>query len=118
MIRILQKDNRLTKIIFAVVIGAACLTMVITLVPGIFDNADATSAADTYATVHTPGFWGRFESSSTVKNTEVTQLAQRLLQQQHYPDFLLSYMMQRAGTMLVSQQILLREGNRLGLQVR
>jgi peptidyl-prolyl cis-trans isomerase D len=47
MIRILQKDNRLTKIIFAVVIGAACITMIITLVPGIFDNANAVSAADT-----------------------------------------------------------------------
>jgi peptidyl-prolyl cis-trans isomerase D len=117
MIRILQKDNRLTKIIFAVVIGAACLTMVITLVPGIFDNADTVSAADTYATVRTPGFWGRFETPSTVKNADVEALAHRLLEQQHYPDFLLSYMAQRAGTMLVSQQVLLREADRLGLQV-
>jgi len=117
MIRILQKDNRLTKIIFAVVIGAACVTMIITLVPGIFDNANAVSAADTYATIRTPGFWGRFETPTPVKNADVDQLAHRLLQQQHYPDFLLSYMMQRAGTMLVSQQILLREADRLGLQV-
>ncbi len=117
MIRILQKDNRLTKIIFAVVIGAACLTMVITLVPGIFDNANTVSAADTYATVRTPGFWGHFETPSTVKNSDVDVLAHRLLQQQHYPDFLLSYMAQRAGTMLVSQQVLLREADRLGLQV-
>ncbi len=38
MIRILQQDNRLIKIIFAVIITVACVTMVITLVPGIFDN--------------------------------------------------------------------------------
>jgi len=117
MIRILQQDNRLTKIIFAVVIGAAVVTMVITLVPGIFDNSATTTAADTYATVRTPGFWGRFETPSPVKNAEVDQVAHRLLQQQKLPDFLLSYMTQRAGTILVQQQILLREADRLGLQV-
>jgi len=117
MIRILQQDNRLTKIIFAVIIGAAVVTMVITLVPGIFDNSAATTAADTYATVRTPGFWGRFETPSPVKNAEVDQVAHRLLQQQKLPDFLLSYMTQRAGTILVQQQILLREADRLGLQV-
>jgi len=117
MIRILQQDNRLTKIIFAVVIGAAVVTMVITLVPGIFDNSAAASATDTYATVRTPGFWGRLETPSPVKNTEVDQMAHRLLQQQRLPDFLLSYMTTRAGTILVQQQILLREADRLGLQV-
>ncbi len=117
MIRILQKDNRLTKILFAVIIGAAVVTMVITLVPGIFDNSGAAGAADTYATVRTPGFWGRFDTPAPIKNTEVDQVAHRLLQQQKLPDFLLSYMTQRAGTILVQQQILLREADRLGLQV-
>ena len=44
MIRFLQKDSRLIKGIFFVIIGLACITMVITLVPGIF--ADQASASD------------------------------------------------------------------------
>ena len=43
MIRLLQQDSRTMKILFAVIIGAAAITMVITLVPGIFDNANATN---------------------------------------------------------------------------
>ena len=46
MIRILQKENRITKGIFAVIIGGAIVTMVITLVPGIFDNGSATDSND------------------------------------------------------------------------
>ena len=44
MIRIFQQDNRATKAVFAIVIGAAIFTMVITLVPGIFDNSAAANA--------------------------------------------------------------------------
>ena len=49
MIRFLQKDSRFTKGIFVVIISVACITMVITLVPGIFN--DQTASADTYATI-------------------------------------------------------------------
>ena len=41
MIRLLQQDSRLMKWLFAIIIGFAAVTMVITLVPGIFDNASA-----------------------------------------------------------------------------
>jgi len=117
MIRILQQDNRITKIIFAVIIGLAVITMVITLVPGIFDNASADNAS-VFATVRAPGFFGRVAGESTpIKATEVTQLAQRQLQQQHLPDFLLPYMSQRAGQILVQRAILKHEADRLGLQV-
>jgi peptidyl-prolyl cis-trans isomerase D len=117
MIRILQQNNRLTKILFAVIIGAAVVTMVITLVPGIFDNA-STNDATVYATVREPGLFGRIASESTpVKSVEVNQLAQRQLQQQHLPDFLLPYMAQRAGQILVQRAILKHEADRLGLQV-
>jgi peptidyl-prolyl cis-trans isomerase D len=117
MIRILQQDNRITKIIFAVIISLAVITMVITLVPGIFDNA-ATGDAATFATVREPGFWGRLGSDSIpVKTVEVNQLAQRQLQQQHLPDFLLPYMSQRAGQILVQRAILKHEADRMNLQV-
>ena len=117
MIRILQQDNRITKIIFAVIIGLAVITMVITLVPGIFDNASADNAA-VFATVREPGYFGRLAGDSTpIKMTEVNQLAQRQLQQQHLPDFLLPYMSQRAGQILVQRAILKHEADRLNLQV-
>lgn len=119
MIRILQQDNRLIKIIFAVIITVACVTMVITLVPGIFDNADSTAGPNgTYATVKGPGFFGRLTGESIpIKETDVEQLAQRQLQQQHLPDFLLPYMTQRAGQVLVQRAILKREADKLKLQV-
>jgi peptidyl-prolyl cis-trans isomerase D len=117
MIRILQRDNRITKIIFAVIIGFAVITMVITLVPGIFDNATGDSAA-VFATVREPGILGRLGGDSTpIKTTEVNQLAQRQLQQQRLPDFLLPYMSQRAAQILVQRAILKHEADRLSLQV-
>jgi peptidyl-prolyl cis-trans isomerase D len=117
MIRILQQDNRITKIIFAVIIGFAVVTMVITLVPGIFDNATGNDAT-TFATVREPGILGRIAGESTpVKTVEVQQLAQRQLQQQHLPDFLLPYMSQRAGQILVQRAILKHEADRMKLQV-
>ncbi|MDQ2834327.1 MAG: peptidyl-prolyl cis-trans isomerase [Acidobacteriota bacterium] len=117
MIRILQQDNRITKIIFAVIIGFAVITMVITLVPGIFDNA-TTNDSSVYATVKEPGFFGRIAGDSTpIKMVEVNQLASRQLQQQHLPDFLLPYMVQRAGQIMVQRAILKHEADRMNLQV-
>jgi peptidyl-prolyl cis-trans isomerase D len=118
MIRILQQDNRATKIIFAVIIGAACLSMVAYLIPGIGDNSGAGSDATVYATVRDPGVLGKFNGDSTsIKTTEVSQAAQMQLQQQRLPDFLLPYMMQRAGQMLVQRAILKHEADRLHLEV-
>jgi peptidyl-prolyl cis-trans isomerase D len=117
MIRILQQDNRITKIIFAVIIGLAVVTMVITLVPGIFDNASADNAT-VFATVRQPGVFGRLLSENTpIKMTEVNQLAARQLQQQHLPEFLMPYVSQRAGQILVQRAILKHEADRLNLQV-
>jgi peptidyl-prolyl cis-trans isomerase D len=117
MIRILQQDNRITKIIFAVIIGFAVITMVITLVPGIFDNA-TTSDSSVYATVKQPGYFGRvFSESTPIKTVEVNQLASRQLQQQHFPDALLPYFLPRAGQILVQRAILKHEADRMNLQV-
>ena len=118
MIRILQQENKFTKAIFAVVIGAAVVTMVITLVPGIFDNTGGNGDASTYATVHAPGFLGKiFGESVPVAQTEVDREAQAQLQQQRLPAFLLPYMQSQAGQILVSRAILKIEADKLGLNV-
>jgi peptidyl-prolyl cis-trans isomerase D len=117
MIRFLQQDNKLTKIIFGVIIGAACISMVIYLVPGLMDNP-TTSDASVYATVRAPGLAGRlFGDTASIKTTQVTQLAQRQLQQQRLPDFLLSYMMTRSAQLLVQRAILKQAADKLHLQV-
>jgi peptidyl-prolyl cis-trans isomerase D len=117
MIRFLQQDNRVTKIIFGVIIGVVVVGMVVYLIPGLMDAGMATDT-NVYATVRTPGTWGRlFGESSEVKTEEVERLAQRQLQQQKYPDFLLPYMMSRAGQILIQRTILKQEADRLHLQV-
>src|SRR6201996_3414948 len=116
MIRFLQKDSRTVKAIFIVIIAVACITMVITLVPGIF--SDQVSGGDTYATIRGGGFFGRiFGGSDEVSTLEVQQLAQRMMQRQQLPDFVLPFMMQRVGQGLIQQHIELEEANRLGVNV-
>jgi peptidyl-prolyl cis-trans isomerase D len=117
MIRILQQDNRATKAIFAVVIGAAIITMVITLVPGIFDNGD-TADASVYATVRSPGWLGRLSGDSTsIKTVDVQRTAERQMQQQQLPDFYLQFVMSRAGQLEVERAVLEHEADHLGLRV-
>src|ERR1700759_2010364 len=117
MIRFLQKDSRIVKYIFIAIIAVAVVTMVVTLVPGIFADADTTS--DTYATVHSgSGFFGRmFFWSTNITTPEVQQVAQRIAQQKHYPDMVLPYIMPQAAQALIQREVLLQEANRLGLQV-
>ncbi|HTZ58814.1 MAG TPA: peptidylprolyl isomerase [Acidobacteriaceae bacterium] len=116
MIRFLQKDNRVVKIIFIAIIAVAVITMVITLVPGIFADADTTS--DTYAVVHSGGLMGRFfGTTSTITTPQVQQIAQRILQQNRYPDQMLNFVMPQAAQALIQREVLVQEANRLGLQV-
>jgi len=114
MIRFLQKDNRFTKGIFVVIISVACITMVITLVPGVFN--DEAASADTYATIGRGGPLGRFlPAVDDVTTSEVQMTAARMMQRQGYPDFLLPMMMQRVGQGMIQQHIELLEAKRLGL---
>ncbi len=116
MIRFLQKDNRLVKAIFVVIIAAAVVTMVITLVPGIFQ--DSAVGSDTYATVNSGGFFSRIFSSGTkIGMQEVRQAAQRQLQQQRMPDFYLPFILPRVGAGMIQQAIMLQEADRLGVKI-
>lgn len=117
MIRILQQDNRATKAIFAVIIGAAIVTMVVTLVPGIFDNG-TTSDSTVFATVRTPGVWGRLAGESTpIRMTDIQREAQGQMRQQRLPEFYLPFLLNRVGQQQVERAVLVREADRLGMQV-
>ena len=114
MIRFLQsKDNRIVKAIFIVIIGAAVVTMVITLIPGIFQNASVSG--DTYATVY-PHWYSKFLfSGEAVSETQVQEAAEQQLQRQRLPDFALPYMVQRVGQQLIVQKLLIVEAGELGI---
>jgi len=117
MIRILQQDNRIVKAVFALIIGAAIVTMVIALVPGIFNN-DPSADGTVYATVRTPGWLGRIAGdSATIKTEDVQREAEAQLRQQNLDDRFLPFIMGRAGQMQVERAVLQHEADRLGLQV-
>jgi peptidyl-prolyl cis-trans isomerase D len=117
MIRLLQqKDSRIVKAVFIIIISVACITMVITLVPGIFSDANASTG--TYATIRGSNVFSRiFGSSNEILTADVQMMAQRMMQRNNYPDFVLPMMMQRVGQGLIQQQVELNEANRLGLAV-
>ncbi|MBB5065522.1 peptidylprolyl isomerase [Granulicella mallensis] len=117
MIRILQQDNRLTKAIFALIIGAAIITMVITLVPGIFDNG-ANSNPAVFATIHTPGIFGKIVGESQqVQMADVQRQTMQQIQQQHLPEQYAPLLVGRIGQQQVERKVLALEADRLGLQV-
>jgi peptidyl-prolyl cis-trans isomerase D len=116
MIRFLQQDSRIVKFIFIGLISVTAILMVITLVPGIFQ--DAATGTDNFAVVRSDTVFGRFLGSSTeVPVTQVQQVAQRMQQQQRLPDFVVPFLMQRAGQALVQRAVMIEEAGHLGLTV-
>ena len=117
MIRFLQTDNRITKALLVVVIGAAAISMCVYLIPGLTDTTAA--AADTYAVVY-PHWYSRFTASGeTVTQTRVTQVAEQQLAQQgpQYANnpIIVKMFEQQVGTQLVEQKVLLAEAAKLGI---
>jgi peptidyl-prolyl cis-trans isomerase D len=117
MIRFLQqKDSRIIKAVFVVIIGVVAVTMVIYLIPGL--TGQGVASADTYAVVYPHWYSRLFSSGMTVSQQEVDKLARDQMQRQHLPDDprLLSMVEQRVGPQLVQKQILLAEAEKLGIQ--
>ena len=118
MIRFLQRDNRLTKALFVVIIAAASVSMVVYLIPGL--TGVGAAAGDTYAVIY-PHWYSRFFSSGeTISQQTVSQRARQMAQRQgpQYADnpMMLTFFEQRVGQQLVQQQILLAEAEKLGIR--
>jgi peptidyl-prolyl cis-trans isomerase D len=119
MIRFLQKENRLTKALFVVIIAAASVSMVVYLIPGL--TGQSASGADTFAVVY-PHWYSRFLSAGDViSQQKVTQMATQRVQQQ-YPQYagnpmIMNMIEPQVGQQLVQQQILLEEATNLGVKV-
>jgi len=118
MIRFLQKDNRVVKAMFVVIIAAASVSMVVYLIPGL--TGQGAVSADTYAVVY-PHWYSRYLSDGeTISQERVTQQARQQLQQRN-PQYaanpmIVSLFEQQVGQQLVQQQILLAEANKLGIK--
>ena len=117
MIRFLQTDNRLTKALLVVIIGAASISMVVYLIPGLAGGG--ASAPGTFATIY-PHWYSRFLSSGdTISQQRVEQEARRQLMQRNpaYADnpMILQFVEQQVGQQLIQQQVLLNEAARLGI---
>jgi peptidyl-prolyl cis-trans isomerase D len=118
MIRFLQKENRLTKALFVVIIAAASVSMVVYLIPGL--TGQSASGADTFAVVY-PHWYSRFLSAGDViSQQKVTQMATQRVQQQ-YPQYagnpmIMNMIEPQVGQQLVQQQILLEEATNLGVR--
>jgi peptidyl-prolyl cis-trans isomerase D len=117
MIRFLQRDNRFTKALFVVIIGAASVSMCIYLIPGLTGMGAPTG--DTFAVIY-PHWYNRLLSSGvTISQQKVTQMARQQVQQRNpqYADnaMIVSIFERQAGQQLVQQEILLSEAEKLGI---
>ena len=118
MIRFLQRDNRVTKALFVVIIAAASIGMVIYLIPGL-TAAQGAAASDTFATIY-PHWYSRFLSSGEAVSLQaVSQRARQQLQLQN-PQYaenpiIVNMFEQRIGQQMVQQKILLAEAEKLGI---
>jgi len=116
MIRFLQqKDSRIVKAFFVVIIALASVSMVVYLIPGL--TGQGGGSADTYAVIY-PHWYSRFlASGQEISQMKVEQMARKQLQQQRYPDnpMILGLFEQRIGQQLVQKQILLAEAEKLGI---
>ncbi len=118
MIRFLQRDNRLTKAFFIVIIAAASVGMVVYLIPGLMSGGG--SSTQDYAMIY-PHWYSRLLSSGdAVSQQRVSELARRQLEQRapQYADnpTVLHIFEQQVGQQLIQQQILLVEAAKLGIR--
>ena len=117
MIRFLQKENRLTKSLFVVIIGAASVSMVVYLIPGL--AAGGSVSGNDYAVVYPSRIARLFSNGDEILQSQVEQIARRQIQQRgpQYANnpMILNFFTQQVGTQLVEQQVLLQEAGRLGI---
>jgi peptidyl-prolyl cis-trans isomerase D len=117
MIRFLQSDNRITKALFVVVIGAASVAMVVYLIPGL--TGAGAAAPDTFAVVYPHWYSKILSSGDSISQTHVQQVAENELRQRG-PQYasnpmIVQYMEQQVGQELVQQKVLLQEAHKLGV---
>src|ERR1700691_4734467 len=117
MIRFLQTDNRMVKALIVVIIGAASITMVLYLIPGL--GGVGSSSPDTYAVVY-PHWYSRLLSSGdSITQAHVEQVTENQLRQRN-PEYasnptIVQLYEQQVGQQLVQERVLIEEAHKLGI---
>ncbi len=107
----------MVKALIVVVIGAASVTMVLYLIPGL--GGVGSSSPDTYAVVY-PHWYSRILSSGdSIPQARVEQITENQLRQRD-PQYASNPMIvklfeQQVGQQLVQEQVLLEEAHKLGI---
>jgi peptidyl-prolyl cis-trans isomerase D len=118
MIRFLQTDNRITKALLVVIIGAASVSMCVYLIPGLM--AGGSTSADTFAVVYPHWYSKYLATGDEVSQVKVEQAARQQLQQRNpqYADnpMILNFFETQVGQQLVQKQVLLQEAEKLGIR--
>jgi len=118
MIRFLQqKDSRIIKALFVVIIVAASVSMVVYLIPGLTGLGGAST--DNYAVIYPHWYSRLFSSGVVVTQQEVEKVARQALQRQgpQYADnpMMLTFFEQRVGQQLVQERVLQGIADKLGI---
>ena len=113
MIRFLQKDSRILKSAFVVIIGAVIVSTVFYLIPSTQTLADG---ADTYATVY-PHWYSKYTfTGEKVSMARVQEIAEQQMQRQRIPSQYVSIFLPRVGQQLILQKVLLAQAETMGIQ--
>jgi peptidyl-prolyl cis-trans isomerase D len=105
MLKTLQQRKRSVQIVLGVILGAICIAMVITLVPGPVGTLG--NSPDAVATV----------AGNDITVTDVTQKLSRLTQGQSIPAMLRGIYAQQVLNQMIFERLLVIEAKQLGLQV-
>jgi peptidyl-prolyl cis-trans isomerase D len=118
MIRFLQTDNRITKALLVVIIGAASVSMVVYLIPGL--TGGGATSPDTYAVVYSHWYSRWLSAGDTVTEQHVEQLTRQQLMQSNpqYADnpMIVKYFESQVGQQLVQQAVLLQVARKFGIR--
>ena len=108
MIKFLQTPTRAKKFVLGGLLVVVAVMMVITLIPGIFDNLTNTAGRGVYARV----------GGHDVSDTDVDRQAQQMARQQRGipPEFINAFIRPQAAQQLVTKYALIAEARRLHLQ--
>jgi len=118
MIRFLQADNRVVKAMFWVIIVAACVSMVVYLIPGLMGAGSSTP--DTYAVVYPHWYSKILSSGDEISQQKVDEMTRRQLMQRNpqYADnpMIVKLFEGQVAQQLIQQAVLLQEAHRLGIR--